>query len=247
MSKKSKSLSFVSDEQVATMFSNALTSLLADGYEFHFHWKFDEPLIISGAFLLKDGQLYLLVLHDVLVKMNEVGSIIERSAYSRRISLLKLGEEAQHSILTKKWFPLHLLFEEYAEEGEYASSVSYNTVGYAISTHSSSHRIVLKDKKEVLEALKKLEARSSRNLEEKILLSEKKSFVMDRESIRYSMLVNSAIPGFKKKAMLYHTDEGIFLVSATGNIERIARDGISCFYVSFGFKHKELLKTITRA
>ena len=64
MAKKSKSLSFVSEEQVATLFSNTLASLLADGYEFHFHWTFDEPLIKSGAFLLKDGQLYLLVLHD---------------------------------------------------------------------------------------------------------------------------------------------------------------------------------------
>lgn len=247
MTKKSKSLSFVSEEQVATMFSNTLASLLADGYEFHFHWKFDEPLIKSGAFLLKDGQLYLLVLHDVSVKVNEVGSIIERSAYSRRISLLKLGEEAQHGILIKKWFPLHVLLKGYEEGAKYASTVSYNTVGYAISTHSSSHRIVLKDKKEVLEALKKLEARSSRDLEEKVLLSEKNSWVMERKSIRYSMLVNSDIPGFKKKAMLYHTDNGIFLVSATGKIERIARDGVSCFYVSFGFKHKELLKTITRA
>ena len=247
MTKKSKSLSFVSEEQVATMFSNTLTSLLADGYEFHFHRKFDEPLIQSGAFLLKDGQLYLLVLHDVLVKVNEAGSIIERSAYSRRISLLKLREEAQHRILNKEWFPLLFLLEGYEEGEKYASTVSYNTVGYAISTHSSSHRIVLKDKKEVLEALEKLEARSSRDLEEKVLLSEKKSWVMDRKSIRYSMLVNSDIPGFKKKAMLYHTDDGIFLVSVTGKIERIARDGVSCFYVSFGFKHKELLRTITRA
>lgn len=247
MSKKSKSLSFVSEEEVATMFSNALASLLADGYEFHFYRKFDEPLIKSGAFLLKDDQLYLLCLHDVLVKVNEVGSIIERSTYSRRISLLKLGEEAQHRILTKDWFPLHLLFKGYDEGGKYASSVSYNTVGYAISTHSSSYRIVLKDKKEVLEALKKLEERSSRDLEERILLSEKESWITDRRSIRYSMLVNSDIPGFKKKAMLYHTDKGIFLVSATGKIERIANDGVSCFYVSFGFKHKDLLKTITRA
>lgn len=247
MTKKSKSLSFVSEEQVATLFSNTLASLLADGYEFHFHWKFDEPLIKSGAFLLKDGQLYLLVLHDVSVKVNEIGSIIERSAYSRRISLLKLGEEAQHGILIKKWFPLHLLLKGYEEGEKYASTVSYNTVGYAISTRSSSHRIVMKDKKEVLEALEKLEARSSRDLEEKVLLSEKNSWVMERKSIRYSMLVNSDIPGFKKKAMLYHTDNGIFLVSATGKIERIARDGVSCFYVSFGFKHKDLLKTITRA
>ena len=247
MTKKSKSLSFVSEEQVATLFSNTLTSLLADGYKFHFHRKFDEPLIQSGVFLLKDGQLYLLVLHDVLVKVNEAGSIIEHSAYSRRISLLKLREEAQHRILNKEWFPPHVLLKGYEEGEKYASTVSYNTVGYAISTHSSSYRIVLKDKKEVLEALKKLEARSSRDLEEKVLLSEKKSWVMDRKSIRYSMLVNSDIPGFKKKAMLYHTDNGIFLVSATGKIERIARDGVSCFYVSFGFKHKELLKTITRA
>lgn len=99
----------------------------------------------------------------------------------------------------------------------------------------------------MLEALKKLAARSSRDLEEKVLLSEKNSWTMNRKSIRYSMVVNSNIPGFKKKAMLYHTDNGIFLVSATGKIERIARDGVSCFYVSFGFKHKELLKTITRA
>ena len=247
MTKKSKSLSFVSEEQVATMFSNTLTSLLTDGYEFHFHRKFDEPLIQSGAFLLKDGQLYLLVLHDVLVKVNEEESIIEHSAYSRRISLLKLGEEAQYRILNKGWFPTHVLLKGYEEGAKYASTVSYNTVGYAISTHSSSHRIVLKDKKEVLEALKKLGARSSRDLEEKVLLSEKNSWVMERKSIRYSMLVNSDIPGFKKKAMLYHTDNGIFLVSATGKIERIARDGVSCFYVSFGFKHKDLLKTITRA